>query len=163
MALVARAFGADAIWVDREDPDLERRVQDVVDRFGGAFAIRTGVRWRRALRRWEGSSVHLTMYGEPLDEVVGQLSAHDLLVVVGAEKVPGELYGLADHNVAVGNQPHSEVAALAVFLDRLLEGEGLRRTFEGSHRMVPTARGKAARGRATGGPPASREPPEGGS
>jgi len=66
-----------------------------------------------------------------------------LLVVVGAEKVPGELFELADFNVAVGNQPHSEVAALAVFLDRLFGGEELRREFPGARRrIVPSERGK---------------------
>jgi len=34
---------------------------------------------------------------------------------VRAEKVPAEMYDLADWNVAVDNQPHSEVAALASF------------------------------------------------
>ncbi len=163
VALVARAFGAQEIWVDREDLDLENRVRDVVDRFGGPFAIRTGVSWRRAIRRWEGSIVHLTMYGKPVDEVLKRLPAHDLLIVVGAEKVPGELYGLADHNVAVGNQPHSEVAALAVFLDRLLQGEGLRRGFSGPARVGPASGGKALREGANGAPPAPRERPEEGS
>ncbi|NIS35916.1 MAG: tRNA (cytidine(56)-2'-O)-methyltransferase, partial [Actinobacteria bacterium] len=39
-----------------------------------------------------------------------------LLVVVGAAKVSFDVYEAADWNVAVTNQPHSEVAALAVFL-----------------------------------------------
>jgi tRNA (cytidine56-2'-O)-methyltransferase len=66
----------------------------------------------------------------------------DLLVAVGAEKVPAEMYQLADWNVAVGNQPHSEVAALAVFLDRLFQGEELGREFEGGLKIVPSSRGK---------------------
>ncbi|HEV8595625.1 MAG TPA: tRNA (cytidine(56)-2'-O)-methyltransferase, partial [Thermoplasmata archaeon] len=69
----------------------------------------------------------------------------NLLVVVGAEKVPGEVFGLADLNIAVGNQPHSEVAALAVFLDRLLGGDGVRRSFGGSFEIVPSRRGKIVR------------------
>ena len=48
----------------------------------------------------------------------------------------------ADWNVAVGNQPHSEVAALAVFLDRLFHGEELAREFEGGLKIVPSPRGK---------------------
>lgn len=142
MALVARAFGADAIWVDQQDPDLESRVADVVDRFGGPFAVETGVSWRRALREWPGAIVHLTMYGEPVSEFLERAPAEDLLIVVGAGKVPGEIFGLADHNVAVGSQPHSEVAALAVFLDRLLQGAGLSKPFAGRLRVVPSPRGK---------------------
>ena len=67
----------------------------------------------------------------------------DFLIVVGAEKVPRDVYELAHYNVAVGNQPHSEVAALAVFLDRLLDGKGLRKEFEGAKlRIVPQEKGK---------------------
>jgi tRNA (cytidine56-2'-O)-methyltransferase len=42
----------------------------------------------------------------------------------------------------VGNQPHSEVAALAVFLDRLFLGRELEGKFEGGLKIVPQARGK---------------------
>jgi tRNA (cytidine56-2'-O)-methyltransferase len=82
------------------------------------------------------------MYGLPLDDVLPLLPKRDLLVVVGAEKVPADVYRLVDFNIAVGSQPHSEVAALAVFLDRLLRGSGLRRSFSGRLRIEPAARRK---------------------
>jgi tRNA (cytidine56-2'-O)-methyltransferase len=66
----------------------------------------------------------------------------NILVVVGAEKVPAEMYDLADWNVAVGSQPHSEVAALAVFLDHLMEGQELTKDFDGGLRIIPSPRGK---------------------
>ncbi len=142
VALTARAFGATRILVDTKDSALERTIRELVRRFGGPFDIETGVPWRRVLREFRGMKVHLTMYGLPLDEVLPTLPRDDLLVVVGAEKVPSELYRQADVNVAVGNQPHSEVAALAVFLDRLLEGNGLRREFRGRLRIRPSPHGK---------------------
>jgi len=62
---------------------------------------------------------------------------------VGGAKVPGEVYGLADWNVGVTSQPHSEVSALAVFLHELQEGEELGLAFPGARkRVVPQARGK---------------------
>ena len=83
------------------------------------------------------------MYGESLDDVVPRIPKEgDLLVVVGAEKMPRAVFDLSTFNVSVGNQPHSEVAALAVFLDRFLRGEGLRRAFRGRMRVVPSKRGK---------------------
>lgn len=142
VALTARAFGATRILVDTKDSALERTIRELVRRFGGPFDIETGVPWRRVLREFRGTKVHLTMYGLRLDEVLPTLPRDDLLIVVGAEKVPSELYRLADVNVAVGNQPHSEVAALAVFLDRLLEGNGVRREFRGRVRIRPSAHGK---------------------
>ncbi len=142
VALTARAFGAQKVLVDARDPPLEKTVRDVVRRFGGPFEIETGVPWRRALKDFPGTKVHLTMYGQRLADVLPGLPRDHLLIIVGAEKVPAEVYRLADVNVAIGNQPHSEVAALAVFLDRLLAGEGLRREFEGRLRIRPSARGK---------------------
>jgi len=93
-----------------------------------------------------GTVVHLTMYGEPIDEAVPRIAVgSNVLVVVGAAKVPGAVYGQADLNVAVGNQPHSEVAALAVFLDRLHGRAALQRDFGGPVRIIPTKRGKTVR------------------
>ena len=142
VALAARAFGAGRILVDTKDGALERTVRDVTRRFGGPFEVETGVAWRRVLKDFHGTKVHLTMYGERLEDALPRIPKDDLLVVVGAEKVPAEVYRLADVNVSVGNQPHSEVAALAVFLDRLLGGEGLRREFRGRLRIRPSPRGK---------------------
>jgi tRNA (cytidine56-2'-O)-methyltransferase len=146
VALVARAFGAAGVLVDTRDSSLERVVRGVVRNFGGEFAIETGVSWRSVLRDWRGTIVHLTMYGELVEDAIAKIRGEpDLLVVVGAEKVPGAVYGGADLNVAIGNQPHSEVAALAVFLDRLYAGAGLRKDFAGAIRIVPTKRGKTVR------------------
>jgi len=87
------------------------------------------------------------MYGLPVQEEMGAVrESHrsvPLLVVVGAEKVPWDVYEAADWNLAVTNQPHSEVASLAVFLDRLFEGAELDREWEGADReVVPQAEGK---------------------
>jgi tRNA (cytidine56-2'-O)-methyltransferase len=142
VALTARALGADEVWVSSKDEALERTVGNVVERFGGRFRIRTGVDWRKAIRAWKGEVVHLTMYGERLSEALPTITAEDLMVVVGAEKVPRELYDLADRNVSVGNQPHSEVAALAIFLDRHSGGRSLERDFKGSMTVLPNPRGK---------------------
>ena len=87
------------------------------------------------------------MYGINLPDIVEELREtwrrKDILVVVGGEKVPGELYELADYNVAVSNQPHSEVSALAIFLDRLYNCCEQDIKFEDAKIMViPSARGK---------------------
>jgi tRNA (cytidine56-2'-O)-methyltransferase len=143
VALTARAFGANAILVSTRDVALERSIRGVVRRFGGDFRIETGVRWRPILKEFPGSKVHLTMYGQRFEEVLPRVRGRDLLVVVGAEKVPRELYDLADWNVAIGNQPHSEVAALAIFLERVLgPGAWDRDDFAGRVRIRPSARGK---------------------
>jgi tRNA (cytidine56-2'-O)-methyltransferase len=120
----------------------------VTERWGGDFYIRHNVSWRSAIREWKeegGKICHLSMYGINLPDAIGPMRLPEkLMIVVGAEKVPFEIYGLADWNVAVGNQPHSEVAAVAVTLDRLSDGDDpLRERFEGAKlEVVPEECGK---------------------
>lgn len=143
VALAARALGAKGIWVDSPDRKLEENIRSVTERFGGDFVIETGAPWRQKLSHFQGKVVHLTMYGSRVDEALQKISLQDdILIVVGAEKVPAEVYQRADVNVSVGNQPHSEIAALAIFLDRLTGGEALYSDRHGLLEVVPTERGK---------------------
>ncbi|MEM1720522.1 MAG: tRNA (cytidine(56)-2'-O)-methyltransferase, partial [Desulfurococcaceae archaeon] len=92
-----------------------------------------------------GLIVHLTMYGLHVDDVLEDIKRdpRDVLVVVGARKVPRFFYEIADYNVAIGHQPHSEIAALAVFLDRLNEGRELHLEFTNAKiKVIPSPRGK---------------------
>ncbi len=143
VALTARAFGAKGIYFDTYDEKVFESVRDVVRRWGGDFFIEH-VNWKRLLRNFEGLKVHLTMYGVPLTERIEDIKKHEkILVIVGAEKVPREVYDLSDMNISIGTQPHSEVAALAVFLDRVLDGAVFRLEFEDAKiRVIPCERGK---------------------
>ncbi len=146
VGLVARAFGAEEMLLTGRDAHIEESLADVAKRWGGSFRLKSDVSWRGEALRWKeagGKIVHLTMYGSNLPDVIGEIKhSENILVAVGAEKVPAEMYELADWNVAVGNQPHSEVAALAIFLDRLFEGKELLSEFEGGLKIVPSPRGK---------------------
>lgn len=142
ICLVARAFGADTIIVDRKDEQLKTTVDRVVDQWGGTFSIQFNP-WRTVLKRWNSTIVHLTMYGLPLEEKILEIRKIDpLLVVVGAEKVPREVFDKADYNISVTSQPHSEVAALALFLDRYFQGDELKKDFGGSLKIIPSERNK---------------------
>jgi tRNA (cytidine56-2'-O)-methyltransferase len=113
VGLVARAFGADELIISTKDEGIGITINDVTKRFGGNLRVKTGIKWRKILKNWKGTSVHLTMYGEHIDDVIPRIPKNkELLIVVGAEKVPKDVYQMVDFNVGVGNQPHSEVAAL---------------------------------------------------
>jgi len=149
LALVARAFGAERLIMFYRDNSLLGSVEGVNERFGGNFTVEVRERggWRRFLMAWNGVVVHLTMYGLPLEEGIKRLKAiednREILVVIGGEKVPPDVYQRADLNIAVGNQPHSEVAALAVFLDRYLEGKELQKEMKDwQYQIVPQEKGK---------------------
>jgi tRNA (cytidine56-2'-O)-methyltransferase len=63
------------------------------------------------------------------------------MIVVGAEKVPREVYDIATINVSIGNQPHSEVAALAIFLYEFHDG-AMPAFKDGQMMILPNPRGK---------------------
>ncbi len=135
VCLVARAFGASSIYYSgQKDHSLEKSVRGVVDNWGGKFSIeheKSPLKLLRGLKKDGFSIVHLTVYGMPIEEKRGILARLEKAVlIVGGEKVPPEIYELANYNIAVGSQPHSEVAALAIALDRIMEGKELEREFD---------------------------------
>ena len=147
VGLTARAMGADRVVIAGQASDPKATVEEVTDRFGGPFEVEVTDGYRRLLGEWTGSIVHLTMYGLPVQDVESEVrEAHEsgpVLVVVGSEKVSFDVYEAADYNVGVTNQPHSEVAGLAVFLDRLFGGRQFDREWtDATHRVVPKETGK---------------------
>jgi len=150
VGLVARAFGASGIiYAGDRDDEMMSSVIDVVDRWGGdGFEVSYTQSWRKIIEDWRvggGCVVHLTMYGIPVDDVIELIRrCRDILVIVGSEKVPREVYQLSDYNVSIGSQPHSEVAALAIFLDRLFQGRELKIIYtDAKIAIIPSPRGKA--------------------
>lgn len=150
VGLAARAFGAQGMYLAADDPGVKRSIEDVVSRWGGDFYVENNVSWRRCIQQWKregGKVVHLTMYGLRMtDEIAAIRKEEKLLVVVGAEKVPGDIYGFADYNISVTTQPHSEISSLGVFLDNLFEGEELDREYaDAAMKISPSERGKKRR------------------
>lgn len=143
VALTARAFGARGVYFDKYDSKLFESVRKVIKTWGGDFFIEN-VDWKKFLHNFDGLRVHLTMYGVPLPERLEEIKkAQKVLVLVGAEKVPKEVYEICDINVSIGLQPHSEVSALAVFLDRVLNGAVFSLEFKNAKlKIVPCERGK---------------------
>jgi len=153
VALTARALGASGfILTDLEDRIIKETVEKVVEKWGGSFSFETGTPWKKAVKDWKakgGIVVHLTAYGENIEksDALQRIKARgkDVLVIVGSQKVPREFFSqtISDFNVAIGNQPHSECASLAVFLDRFFEGRELMKSFEKAKvKISPQKRGK---------------------
>ncbi|MFC4549180.1 MULTISPECIES: tRNA (cytidine(56)-2'-O)-methyltransferase [Halorussus] len=153
VGLTARALGADRAILAGDASKSVDTVADITDRFGGPFDVELTDSPKAVIRDWNGPVVHLTMYGERIQDVEDDIRAahggatgddgEPILAVVGSQKVSFDVYERADWNVGVTNQPHSEVAGLAVFLDRLFEGRELDRGWEDAdRRVVPEATGK---------------------
>ena len=121
IGLVPRCISVSSIWLKKiymaySDNRIVDTIQDMNERWGGQqeFEVELVNDWRSLIKSWKrnaGNVVHLTMYGINLNKTLPQIKVKsNILVVVGASKVPREVYSMADYNVAIGHQPHSEVA-----------------------------------------------------
>jgi tRNA (cytidine56-2'-O)-methyltransferase len=140
LALVSRAFGADGFLLSGDsDEELFENLDSVSERFGGSLDtehVKGMSRLKQHISNG-GVAVHLTMYGQPYREAIPTIRRDKpLFVVVGGAKVPGDVYKLCQHNIAVGNQPHSEVAALALFLEAWFGDSGSEKNFENARLVI---------------------------
>ena len=146
VALVARAFGADKIIITTKDKKIEDNINSICKKFGGDFQIETGIDPKKIIKQWNGTIVHLTMYGDEIEKSILKIDkVRDILIIVGAEKVSPYFFEKADFNISVGNQPHSEVAALAIFLDRYSNGKWIKQQFNGKIEIIPSDNRKKVR------------------
>lgn len=147
VALVSRAFGASRIYMNEVNPEIKDTLDKVNKSWGSDFEVEFIEDWRKLLKSKKRESVkivHLTMYGENINDVQKKLeNEKEILIVVGAEKVPREIYDYADYNVAVGNQPHSEISALAIVLDRIQGGRQFYIKYDNARlEIIPSKKGK---------------------
>ena len=144
--LAARALGAyEAFYTGIKDPSLEESIKKINEEWGGSFKITYFNNWKNAIKNWDGKIVHLTMYGMPLQDVIEEvrISIDPLMIIVGGAKVPGEIYKISDWNISITNQPHSEISALALFLNEFYQGKYLKQEFENAKiNIMPSKNGK---------------------
>ena len=146
--LVARALGAsEGVLCGDEDQSVLDGIARVKDLWGGDFSASYEQDWKKFLKARKAAGwlvAHLTMYGTDFAAGAKKLASlrKNVVVIIGAGKVPTEAYHMADMNLAVANQPHSEVAALALFLDRFFAGRELGKKFGGKLKITPNKCGK---------------------
>ncbi|MHA1443420.1 MAG: tRNA (cytidine(56)-2'-O)-methyltransferase [Candidatus Hodarchaeales archaeon] len=158
LALVSRAFGASGMIIAGDkDEKIIKTVKKVVTEWGGDFTVEfvPFEEWKPFFEEWiekQNKIIHLTMYGENLPvfkqnkEFINLRSSPELLknllVVVGGKKVPSKVFHYANWNIAISNQPHSEVGSLAIFLSHLIPNS-LEISFPNSSRQIlPSIEGK---------------------
>ena len=147
VALVSRAFGSERIFMTEVNPEIKETLEKINKTWGGNFVVEFIDKWKNIVKKKKEEGfkiVHLSMYGESINDAQENLQKEkNLLIVVGAEKVPREIYELADYNIGVGSQPHSEISALAILLDRIQKGEQFEKDFpDAKRKIIPTKNGK---------------------
>ncbi len=147
-ALASRALGAEKIIIiGEEDKSIKESIQKVVLNWGGNFEIEFSSNIKKEMEKKKEEKyclVHLTMYGEKLEKKIKEIRKKEkVCVVVGAEKVPPEVYEKSEYNLSIGNQPHSEIAALSIFLHELFKGQELEKKFNKAKiKIIPQKKGK---------------------
>jgi tRNA (cytidine56-2'-O)-methyltransferase len=145
-ALVGRAFGANEFYFSGvEDSGIITVITKTNENWGGNYQIKfveDALSFTKEFKEKGGVIVHLTMYGlraqDKIEEIKKLKKTKDLLLIVGGAKVPSEYFQLADYNIAIGNQPHSEVSALALML-YLIDNSCLYKEFSNCKlKIVPT-------------------------
>jgi tRNA (cytidine56-2'-O)-methyltransferase len=149
LCLVARAFGAEGVYISGiRDDTIRESLNKMTETWGGTFWVKFNSEPMHLLKDWKiggGMVAHLTMYGIPIKKIIQKILSleQDLLVIVGGEKVPKQYYLESDFNISIGDQPHSEIAALAIFLDRITLGLWEGTLFKNAKiRIIPSDKGK---------------------
>ena len=147
VALVSRAFGAERIFMSEVNPEIKDTVEKINKTWGGKFEVVFIDKWKSVVKKKKEEKfkiIHLSMYGQNINIIQEELKKEEnVFIVVGAEKVPREIYELADYNVGIGSQPHSEISALAILLDRIQQGRQFEKYFLNAKRkIIPTKNGK---------------------
>ena len=149
VGLTARTLGAKhVVYSGDKDKKMMDSVRDIDERWGPSIKVSYEKNWKKVIENFEGVKVHLTIYGllvqDKIDEIRDKSKEKgDILIIVGGEKVPGFVYQNVDYNIAITSQPHSEIAALAIFLDMLQQGKELEKEFTGGKIIVnPCVNGK---------------------
>jgi len=140
-ALVARAFGCSNFFYSGiNDIYFENNVKDVCKKWGGNFKTTYLEKPLSFVKKEKNDGtliVHLTMYGEVITEKIKQIKTNKkILLIVGGPKVPKEYFEIADYNIAVGSQPHSEVAAISLFL-YIFDNKLIESSFNSDFKIIP--------------------------
>ncbi|MFX1538627.1 MAG: tRNA (cytidine(56)-2'-O)-methyltransferase [Promethearchaeota archaeon] len=169
LALVSRAFGASQLLIAgnkhlvaagrqdlllKEIHRLKKSIGEICKIWGDeSFQIEYIPNWKTFISKERENGikiVHLTIYGLPITEqleAIRELQKQHLswLVIVGGAKVPKKVYQLVDFNVSITLQPHSELAGLAIFLNKFYDDYWLGRDIQfpgASIKIIPSSRGK---------------------
>jgi len=143
VCLVSRALNASKIIIEGfYDKELENTISKMNGLWGSTFKIEFIENWKQILKEYKDKGyllVHLTMYGKESYKEIKKIKNKDkILVIVGSQKVPNEIYEISDYNLSIGNQPHSEIAALAIFLNKITGDKKMYSVFKNAKiKIIP--------------------------
>src|SRR3989344_4286837 len=110
VSLTSRAFLASKLFYSgNKDSSLENSINKVTQQFGGDFEIeyvKDPIKLIKEKKKESYLVVHLTVYGLTLPSTLFKIKkSSKILVIVGGEKVPPEIFELSDFNISITSQP----------------------------------------------------------
>jgi len=72
VALVARSFGAQKIYMNEVNPEIKHTISSINKTWGGDFKIEIILEWKKIIKEKKNAGVkivHLTMYGQNINSV----------------------------------------------------------------------------------------------
>lgn len=146
LALTARAFLADTFYyTGQSDSSFENSIEKINQKWGSLFRVRYIPDYKNFLKEIKALKIHLTMYGELLPNKIEEIRncKNDILIMVGGQKVPPDIYQIADLNISVTTQPISEISSVAIFLNEFFKGKPLTHEFKNSkNKVIPQQKSK---------------------
>lgn len=146
LALTSRAFLAGKLYyTGQKDTKFEDSIKNINKKWGSNFELEYIKNYRNLLKETNSLKIHLTIYGIPFLEKIKEIknSKKDLLIIVGGQKVPRDVYELVDLNISVTSQPISEITALSILLNELLDKKALNHNFENAKiKVIPQVKSK---------------------
>jgi len=148
IALASRALGASKTYYSgQKDSSLETSIKKTTKTWGGNFSItyiKNPLALIKKLKKQNYKIIHLSMYSIPIQKIIPKIRKHKkLLIIIGSERVPIEYYKISDFNVAISNQPHSEISSLSLFLHEYFQGKELNLKFKNPKlKILPQEKGK---------------------
>lgn len=133
-------------YAGEKDEKLEKSIQKVEEKWGKCLYveyIKNPLKLIRDAKNRNYKIIHLTMYGIPYKQKIHEIKEHDkILIIVGSEKVPNEIYEIANYNIAIGNQPHSELTALTILTYEINDHELKECSNHAALKIIPQEKGK---------------------
>ncbi len=150
--LVSRALGAKKIIICGEpDEKIIKNITEINKKWGGKFKLEFTNNWKKTIKEYKQKKytiIHNTMYGELIQDKISELKKQKkVLIIIGSQKVEASVYEKADYNISITNQPHSEIASLAITLHMLQDGKELDKKFKGKIKIIPSKKGKKIKNR----------------
>ena len=145
--LSCRILGINKIYyAGDKDEKIEKNINKVEEKWGKCLDIRhirNPLKFIEKKKKEGYAIIHLTMYGIPYEEKINEIrKLKNILIIIGSEKVPSEIYQLSDYNIAIGNQPHSELTALVILSYEINKNKLKECNGKSLYRIIPQEKGK---------------------